>query len=182
MRRYRRWYHGQVFFFTLVTHQRRRILTTNLGRSALRSAIREVRQRHPFELTAVVLLPDHLHAVVTLPMGERDYSTRIRRLKGAFTRLWRAGGGVEGDVSRSRHRRGERGIWQRRFYEHTVRDESDLKRCIDYVHVNPLKHRLDERVRDWPWSSFHRYVRLGEYPEDWGRRREFYGDEFRYAE
>ncbi len=85
-------------------------------------------------------------------------------------------------VGPSRRRKQERGIWQRRFYEHTCRDEDDLKRCIDYIHVNPVKHGLVGRVIDWPWSSFHRYVRLGEYPIDWGGGDEWYGDEFRRAE
>jgi putative transposase len=72
----------------------------------------------------------------------------------------------------------ERSVWQRRFFEHTVRDERDLRRCVDYVHVNPLKHGLVDRVPDWPWSSFHRYVRLGEYSSDWGSSNDWYGDEF----
>ncbi|MFG0336196.1 MAG: transposase [Maioricimonas sp. JB049] len=182
MRQYRRRYYGQVYFFTLVTHQRRRILTTSPARSALRRAITDVRDRYPFELTAVVLLPDHLHAVITLPQGDTNYSTRLRRLKSVFTRQWRFASGTEGAISPSRRRKGERGIWQRRFYEHAVRDEADLKRCVDYVHVNPLKHNLVEHVCDWPWSSFHRYMRSGEYPADWGNASHWYGDEFRHAE
>jgi putative transposase len=87
-----------------------------------------------------------------------------------------------GDVSASRRGKGEYGVWQRRFFEHTVRDERDLRRCVDYVHVNPLKHGLVNRVADWPWSSFHRYVRLGEYSMEWGSAAEWYGDEFRNFE
>jgi putative transposase len=79
-------------------------------------------------------------------------------------------------------RKGEQAVWQRRFYEHTCRSENDVKRCIDYVHVNPLKHRLVDRVADWPWSSFHRYVRLGEYSTNWGNFNTWYGDEFKNAE
>lgn len=75
-------------------------------------------------------------------------------------------------------KRGEQGVWQRRFFEHTCQDGEDVKRCADYVHVNPLKHGLVERVRDWPWSSFHRYVTLGEYAEDWGSAEVWHGDEF----
>jgi len=81
-------------------------------------------------------------------------------------------------ISVSRQRRAEQGIWQRRFYEHLCRDEADVKRLVDYIHVNPVKHRLSARVRDWPWSSFHRYVRLGEYAIDWGNSDLWYGDEF----
>ena len=182
MRQYLRSRSGQVYFFTLVTHERRPILITDRSRPALREAIRNVQRTHPFRITAIVLLPDHLHAVLELPDGDHDYSTRWRLIKSRFTRLWREAGGTEGTLSRSRQGKGERGIWQRRFYEHTCRDEVDLKRCVDYVHVNPLKHGLVQRVRDWPWSSFHRYVRLGEYSADWGRSNDWYGDEFTNAE
>jgi putative transposase len=182
MRTYRRNREGRVYFFTLVTHERRPILTTDLGRSALRAAIEEVRSSHPFQITAIVLLPEHLHMVLELPLDDTDYSTRLRLIKSKFTRLWREGGGSEGVITRSRHRSQERGVWQRRFYEHTIRDERDLKRCIDYIHVNPLKHGLVKAVVDWPWSSSHRYVKLGEYSPDWGSADEWYGDEFRDAE
>jgi putative transposase len=166
MRRYLRSRTGQVFFFTVVTHERRAILTTDLGRAALRAAIQTVRAERPFRVTAIVLLPDHLHAVGELPADDPDYSSRWRLIKSRFTRLWTGSGGDEGSVGRSRRRKAERAVWQRRFYEHTCRDEDDLKRCVDYLHVNPMKHRLVGRVIDWPWSSFHRYVRLGEYPSD----------------
>ena len=182
MRRYIRSRIGQVFYFTAVTHDRREILTTDVGREALRTAFRTVRAAHPFPITAIVLLPDHLHSVWELPRGDSDYSTRWRLLKSCFTRLWTDAGGDEGLVAPTRRRSGERGVWQRRFYEHTCRDDGDLKRCIDYIHVNPVKHRLVDRVIDWPWSSFHRYVRLGEYSSDWGSNDEWYGDEFKNAE
>jgi putative transposase len=182
MRQYIRSRSGQVFFFTVVTHERREILTTDLGRNSLRIALQTVRAEHPFRITAIVLLPDHLHAVLELPAGDTDYSSRWRRIKSSFTRLWTAQGGDEGLVGRSRRRKGERSVWQRRFYEHTCLGDEDLKRCIDYVHVNPLKHRLVGRVIDWPWSSFHRYVQLGEYPSDWGSSDAWYGDEFKHME
>jgi putative transposase len=182
MRRYLRSRAGQVFFFTVVTHDRRKILTTDLATATLRAAIRAVRTDHPFRITAIVLLPDHIHAVWELPPGDTDYSARWRLIKAAFTRHWLEAGGEEGAVGASRKRREERAVWQRRFYEHTCRDDEDLKRCVDYIHVNPLKHRLVDRVAEWPWSSFHHYVRLGEYPNDWGRSDAWYGDEFRDAE
>ena len=178
MSKYRRSYEGRVFLFTVVTHRRRPILTTDEGRAALRNAIRAVREDRPFSMIAVVLLPDHLHAVWELPREDNDYSTRWRRIKGIFTRQWMAAGGMSIPVTLSRSKRREQGVWQRRFFEHTCRDEADLKRCIDYVHVNPLKHRLVERVADWPWSSFHRYVAQKEYPLNWGNAAEWYGDEF----
>ena len=182
MSKYRRSREGGVYFFTLVTHRRARILTTDLARRCLREAIAAVRTELPFEITAFVLLPDHLHAVWTLPHGDADYSTRWQRIKSEFTKAWLEGGGAVQRVSASRKMKGERGVWQRRFFEHTCRDEADLKRCVDYVHVNPLKHGLVERVRDWPWSSFHRYVREGEYTLDWGSANQWYGDEFKNFE
>ncbi len=182
MSNYRRSRIGQVFFFTVVTDRRRPILTTDLGRAALHKAIETVRDETPFELPAIVLLPDHMHAVWELPQGDTDYSTRWKRIKALFTKEWRRNGGETPPRSESRQKRGEHGIWQRRFFEHTCRDERDLKRCVDYIHVNPLKHGLVERVCDWPWSSFHRYVQLGEYTNDWGSANEWYGDEFKHFE
>lgn len=182
MRHYRRNREGRIFFFTVVTHDRRPILTTDLGRQSLRAAIDETRTKFPFEIVAIVLLPDHLHSVWELPSHDRDYSVRWRRIKSRFTRLWLANGGGEGPMTRSRRTAGERAIWQRRFYEHTCRDDADLQRCVDYVHVNPLKHGLVRRVADWPWSSFHRFVQLGDYAPEWGSAAEFYGDEFADAE
>ncbi len=178
MSRYLRNRDGAIYFFTVVTHCRRPILTTDIGRSALRHAIRKVRCVRPFDLMAIVLLPDHLHTLWILPQGDSDYSTRWRRIKSLFTTAWHARGGTSIDVTGSRATRGERGIWQRRFYEHTCRDDADLKRCLDYIHVNPLRHGLVNQVRDWPWSSFHRFVQLGEYPPNWGDASIFYGDEF----
>ena len=178
MSRYRRAREGSIWFFTVVTHQRRRILTTDRGRSLLREAIQTVRRERPFSIIAVVLLPDHLHILWQLPRGDADYSTRWRRIKSLFTRGWLQAGGSSDGISKSRRDRNEQGVWQRRFFEHTCRDDDDLKRCVDYIHVNPLKHGLVSCVRDWQWSSFHRYVKMGEYPPDWGSADVWYGDEF----
>ncbi|HEV7279583.1 MAG TPA: transposase [Pirellulaceae bacterium] len=178
MSRYRRSHEGRTFFFTVVTHERCPILCTDLARAALRDAIRETRKSRPFDVVAFVLLPDYLHTVWELPEGDLDYATRWREVKTRFTRTWTAFESEAGDLSLSRTKRGERGVWQRRFFEHTIRDERDLRRGVDYVHVNPMKHGLVDRVRDWEWSTFHRYVRLGEYSPDWGSSADWYGDEF----
>ncbi len=179
MSEYRRNYVADgTFFFTAVMHRLRPILTSDVARGALRQAFSEVRGRHPFAVTAIVLLPDHLHTVWTLPESFVDYSLLWRQVKSRFTQLYLEHGGVESGVSTSRSIKGERGVWCRRFFEHTIRDERDLKRCVDYVHINPLKHRLVERVNDWPWSSFHRYAALGEYALEWGGAPKFYGDEW----
>jgi putative transposase len=169
MPNYRRLYvPGGTFFFTIVVHQRRPIFTTDLARSCLQSAIDAVRNKRPFDLVAMVLLPDHWHTIWTLPPGQSDYSLRISQIKQEFTRSYLASGGVEAVMTESRRSKRERAIWQRRFWEHYCRDENDLKRCLDYVHWNPVKHRLVKHVRDWQWSTFQKFVEMGEYELNWG--------------
>jgi putative transposase len=183
MSNYRRWrVEGGTYFFTVVTHERRPLLTTEAARTSLRAAICRVRQRHPLRVVAIVLLPDHLHTIWELPPGDADYAVRWRQIKTLVTQSLAPILPVAGDLSPSRRRRHEMGVWQRRFYEHTCRDEQDVKRLADYIHVNPVKHRLVTRVCDWPWSSFHRYVRSGEYTREWGGSDEWYGDEFTRVE
>ena len=159
---------GGTYFFTCVTHERQPILTTDPGRRCLREAILKVKADHPFEIVAIVLLPDHWHTVWVLPSGDDRYPLRWMRIKEEFTERWLACGGTELPQSASRKRQRQRGIWQKRYWEHTVRDEDDLKRCVDYCHWNPRKHRLVTRISDWEWSSFARFVREGEYEPDWG--------------
>jgi putative transposase len=146
----------------------RSILTTELGRSCLREAITKVGTDHPFNLFATVLLPDHWHTVWILPPGDDRYSIRWMRIKEEFTNRGIEKGGSESEQSVSRTKQRRRGVWQPRFWEHTVRDEADLQRCVDYIHWNPRKHQLVKRVRDWQWSSFHRFVEAGQYNLDWG--------------
>ena len=154
---------GGTYFFTLTLEDRRlRLLTDHVDQ--LRGAFRYARARHPFAIDAIVVLPEHLHAVWTLPEDDSDYATRWRLIKSAFSRALPPGE----VVSPGRAERGERGIWQRRYWEHTVRDEGDFARHVDYIHYNPVKHGHVGQVKDWPYSSFHRMVRLGVYPEDWG--------------
>lgn len=165
---YRRWrVAGGTYFFTLVTHRRRPILTTSLGRSCLRRAFAEVRTRRPFEVAGIVLLPDHLHAILTLPRGDDGYSVRLRRIKEEFTQGFLGAGGGEGATTAARRERGERGVWQRRFWEYVIRDEDDFERHLDYVHYNPVKHGHVRCPHEWRFSSFHRWVRQGVYPRNW---------------
>ncbi len=162
MVRYRRnFVPGGTYFFTVTLADRRsRALVEHIG--ALRAAFRATRRERPFAIDAIVILPEHLHAVMTLPPGDADFSGRWRRIKGLFTRsLAAAGAAFPGD------RTGEYALWQGRFWEHTIRDERDFARHVDYIHINPLKHGLVTRVVDWPYSSFHRYVRQGVLPQDW---------------
>jgi putative transposase len=165
----RRWYvPGGTYFFTLVTQDRRPLFTEALARAALRGAIEAEQAVRPFEPVAIVLLPDHLHAVWTLPAGDADYPTRWRRIKERFTEAYLGNGGREARVSAARSRRAERGVWQRRYWEHVCRDEDDLERCLDYLHWNPVKHGYARRPADWPYSTFEKFVRLGQYEPGWG--------------
>ena len=153
---------GASYFFTVNLADRRlRLLTEHI--ESLRNAFRDVKVAHPFTVEATVVLPDHLHALWTLPEGDADFATRWRLVKAGFSRALPRGE----RVSSSRAGKGERGIWQRRYWEHTLRDERDFERHADYIHFNPVKHGHVSRVSDWPHSTFHRMVRLGIYPQDW---------------
>jgi putative transposase len=129
---------------------------------SLRNAMRHERARRPFTVDAMVVLPDHVHAVWTLPSGDSDYSGRWRSIKSGFVRRLQTQG-----LALTANAKGEHAVWQRRFWEHQIRDELDLARHVDYIHINPVKHGWAERVADWRWSTFHRYVRLGMLPIDW---------------
>jgi putative transposase len=131
---------------------------------------------HPFSLDAVVILPEHLHCVWTLPTGDPDFATRWRLIKTEFSKKIAA---ID-RRSNSRVSKGERGIWQRRYWEHTIRDERDFARRCDYIHFNPVKHGHAARAADWPFSSFKKFVRSGMYPMDWGGSRR--DDELRCGE
>jgi putative transposase len=124
---------------------------------------------YPTEVIAMVLLPEHLHALWALPSGDSNYSIRWSYTKGRFTNAWLASGGREPASPAMGTKEGRRGVWQRRFWEHTIRDESDLEAHFDYIHYNPVKHGLVDSPRDWPWSTFHRWVSAGHYQPHWGR-------------
>jgi putative transposase len=130
---------------------------------ALREAFRLTKQAHPFLIEAMVVLPEHLHCVWRLPADDDDFPMRWRLIKACFSRMLPHGE----RVSASRMRKGERGIWQRRYWEHAIRDEPDLHRHLDYIHYNPVKHGYVQRPIDWPYSSFRRYVERGHYSADW---------------
>lgn len=147
---------GGCFFFTVTLVERDATWLTDHAEH-LGNCFRAVRQRHPFVMDACVVLPDHLHCIWTLPEGDADFSVRWFLIKSKFSR-----GLEKGERQRdSRVRRGERGIWQRRFWEHVIRDEQDYRNHVDYIHINPVKHGLVDRAIDWPHSSIHRYVREG---------------------
>jgi putative transposase len=154
---------GGTFFFTVNLADRSSdLLLRHVDR--LRRIYMSVQQHYPFETIAICVLPDHLHAVWSLPPGDANYPLRWNVIKSGFTR------GLSGKAQRSLSKiaRRERGIWQRRYWEHAIRDDRDLARHVDYIHFNPVKHGLVSRVCDWPHSSFHRYVDRGLLPSDWG--------------
>lgn len=159
---------GGTFFFTLVTFDRQPILTAPLARECLRRAISETRSVQPFQLDAICLLTDHLHCLWTLPEGDADFSSRWNRIKGLFSKHYHAHYELHTDPNPSRRRKGEATVWQRRFWEHCIRSEEDLRCHLDYIHFNPVKHGHVTRPIDWPWSSFPRYVHLGWYDAAWG--------------
>jgi putative transposase len=164
MTEYRRaWLPGGTWFFTvnLAERQRNKLIVEKIY--LLREAFERVGFRYPFRQEAFVIMPDHLHCIWTLPHGDTDFSIRWSLIKAQFSR------GIEkGErISESRSARGERGIWQRRFWEHLIRDDEDFNRHVDYVHWNPVKHGWVKSVAEWPHSSFHDYVRRGLYPADW---------------
>ena len=153
---------GGTYFFTVnLLDRRERLLVEHID--AFRESVRQVRARHPFHIDAWVVLPDHTHCIWTLPPGDDDYSARWKAIKIAFAKTLPK----TERLSAIRKRKRERGIWQRRFWEHTIRDERDYAAHVDYVHINPFKHGLVKRVRGWPYSSFHRFVEAGIYPLDW---------------
>ena len=162
MVRYRRnFIPGGTYFFTVTLADRgSKILVDYIG--ALRSAFRTARRAQPFAVDAIVILPDHLHTILRLPSNDADFPGRWRRIKGHFSSAL-----ADAGLDLKRRPNGDLALWQRRFWEHTIRDDRDFARHVDYVHFNPVKHGLVKRVRDCPHSSFHRYVREGLLPDDW---------------
>lgn len=150
-----------------MTYARQPILCLDESRAALREAIKDVREERPYEVKAWVLLPDHLHCIWELPEDDADYSIRWALVKKGFTK--RVKGRIETPEPNQSHlRRRESTVWQRRFWEHQIRDEADFRIHCDYIHYNPVRHGLTDSPKDWKYSTFHRYVEAGLYPEDWG--------------
>jgi putative transposase len=154
---------GGTFFFTVVTHRRWKLFNNPANRQSLRQAIMEVQLTHPFTIDAWVLLPEHIHCIWTLPEGDADFSKRWGLIKAKYSKK------IKGRLTTP--------VWQKRFWEHLIRDDLDLERHADYIHYNPVKHGLVENPRDWPFSTIHRYVKEGLYPEDWGAGVSFDSDD-----
>ena len=164
---------GGTYFFTCTLHTRQSTLLVN-HIDLLRDAFRQTRIKMPFRVDAVCVLPDHLHTIWTMEDGDFDYSARWRSIKSLFVR------GLKKRNMILRHNaKGETNVWQRRFWEHTIKDDDDFARHVDYLHFNPVKHGLVRRVQDWRHSSFHRFVKAGLLAKDWaGGEVEFYPERF----
>lgn len=154
---------GGCYFFTVNTAERQGndLLVRHI--EELREAFRLTQRDHPFKMEAVVIMPDHLHCLWQLPPGDDDFPIRWYLIKSRFSRSIKSGEAI----SKSRQRKGERGLWQRRYWEHVIRDETDYSRHADYIHYNPLKHGYVEAVKDWQYLSFHRWAAQGFYALDW---------------
>ena len=154
---------GASYFFSVNLNNRKtRLLVDYI--EALRSSIIHVKQRHPFTIDAIVVMPEHLHAVFTLPHNDNNYAMRWMLIKSVFSRKIPK----KETISPSRASKRERGIWQRRYWEHLIRDEHDYQSHIDYIHYNPVKHGHASSPVDWPYSSIHQYIKNGELPKNWG--------------
>jgi len=157
---------GGSYFFTVVTNRRLKIFINDSSINILREAFRRVKNKRPFKIDAIVILPDHLHCIWTIPDDDRDYPTRWRLIKTWFTKHWKIElqinpGPVLPQISK-------RNVWQKRYWEHLLQDEKDYRRHIEYIHYNPVKHGYTKHPMDWRYSSFRKYVKQGIYPEAWG--------------
>ena len=161
---YRRHYQqGASYFFTINLADRSSDLLIKQIET-LRYAFKTVKQKHPFHIDTIVILPDHVHMLCTMPDNDANFSIRIKLIKYYFSYHI----AKNEPISKSRRKKEERGIWQRRFWEHCIRDEADYRAHIDYIHMNPIKHGYVERVKDWSYSSFHKFVAEGLLTIDWG--------------
>lgn len=155
MPRYVREYRGTSWFFSVVTAHRRRIFTDERARLCLREAVAECKNRYPFTIEGWVLLPDHMHCIWSVGDHDSDFSRRWSIIKRLFTRTFRKKNAQTPPY------------WQNRFWEHCIRDDSDFENHLNYIHFNPVRHGYVASPKDWPWTSFHRYVVEGIYPQDW---------------
>ena len=166
---------GGSYFFTVTLRDRKStVLIDHL--EFLREAVRKTREARPFTIEAWVVLPEHMHALWTLPPDDADYSSRWRSIKSHFTHQ------LAKQIPINRNTKGEYALWQRRFWEHTLRDDVDFSRHIDYIHYNPVKHGHVKQVKDWPYSSFHRFVAKTVYPLNWGCANNDTFDQYQFGE
>lgn len=179
MSKYRRMFvTGGTYFFTLVTHERQPLFVDPRAVKLLGQVLRDCRRQWPFETVAMVVMPDHLHAIWNMPRGDTKYSQRWGWIKKEFSKAWRALGNVVDSPSMAAVAERRLAVWQRRFWEHTIRDEDDFDQHFHYVHYNPVKHGYVDCPGDWLSSTFHRWVACGVYPMDWGCVKKSYIPDF----
>lgn len=164
---------GMCYFFTVNLAERKRTLLID-EISKLKAAFYKVKHKNPFQIDAIVVLPDHLHMIMTLPVGDSNYSQRLNLIKGNFSRQIAS----KEKISLSRRKKRERGIWQRRFWEHLIRNEDDYERHINYIHYNPVKHGYVKIPADWRYSSIHRYIAKGILSPNWASEEDFFDSGF----
>jgi putative transposase len=157
---------GGTFFFTVNSEDRSRTLLIDHV-DMLRRIVLSLKSESPFAIEAMAVLPDHFHAVWTMPPNDADYARKLQLIKARFTKCL-----LDQNVPIAKDRRGEYRLWQRRFWEHTIRDERDFEAHVNYVHINPVKHGCVTRAVDWPYSTIHRFVKRGILPADWACKLE----------
>ena len=168
MSNYRRVYvPGGTYFFTIITYQRQPLFGDRNNVILLRSATAKVKSEMPFNIIGAVILPEHIHFIWSLPEGDTNYSQRVGRLKVLFTKSLQGSNNLPQNVSLSRKKHRESNVWQRRFWEHTIRDERDFNAHLDYIHYNPVKHGYVSCPHLWEFSSFHSWVKKDAYPLEW---------------
>ena len=167
---------GASYFFTVNLKNRNlKLLTDYIDR--LRTSFKKCHSRYPFKIDAIVILPEHLHTIWTLPKEDSDYPKRWKFIKSSFTHQIQKVGVVS-----KNNRFGEHGVWQRRYWEHTIRNEREFEVYVDYIHYNPVKHGLVKNIQDWPYSSFYQYVKNGVLHENWGIVSEVFDFNFSFGE
>jgi putative transposase len=159
---------GGTFFFTVVTYRRFPIFNSNASINLLRDCFKYTIRSYPFKIDATVILPDHIHAIWTLPNNTSDYSLRWKIIKSTFSHRYK--GPKITELSKSMIMKHESGIWQRRFWEHQIRNEDDFNRHCDYIHYNPVKHKLVQLPADWEYSSLKSFIKKGLYSDNWGQQ------------
>ncbi len=164
---YRRDYtNGATYFFTVVLFRRRHLFVDGQIIDLLRKAFKAEMTRRPFDIEAIVVMPDHIHTIWKLPDDDSDYSTRWRNIKRYFTAA--VADKYNFEVSAARQHKKEQAIWQRRFWEYRIKDEEDFIRCVEYIHYNPVKHGYVINPADWKYSSIHKYISQGFVAANWG--------------
>lgn len=161
---------GCIYFFTLVTYNRIWIFNNDEDVQILKSAISQIKKEDPFELNAIVILPEHLHLIMQLNNDDSNYSRKIANIKRIFGKMYQTRYTMRPVLPDSAVKRNELGIWQRRFWEHRIRDSKDYDAHANYIHYNPVKHKLVKSVADWKWSSYFSFLKAGFYDKEWGTK------------